>query len=167
MRWFYRLGLVMLGSWFENAVRNATGVVLYWFGKSDILDGLVPYIVPVALGYLFVLDIGRHWTDNRLANDLMGYSVAVQITGYPLLFTGMLWVAGDPTTLALKWASTGLFLLGAAVTVLIGVSASKKRVPFSLPWGTVSPKEAEEKPKETGEKPEEPQEPKEPVDVVS
>ena len=145
MKWFYRLGLIALGCYFENAVRNATGVVLYWFGKSDLFQGLVPYAVPVILGYLFALDIGKRWTGNRLANDVMGYSVAVQITGYPLLFTGMLWVADDPGTLSLKWASTGLLLLGAAVTVLIALNASRRGVPFSLPWGTVSPAESGEK----------------------
>ena len=152
MKWFYRLGLIALGCYFENAVRNATGVVLYWFGKSDLFQGLLPYAVPVVLGYLFALDIGKRWTGNRLANDVMGYSVAVQITGYPLLFTGMLWVADDPSTLSLKWASTGLLVLGAAVTVLIALSAARKNVPFSLPWGTVSPVESEEK-RELSEEP--------------
>ena len=157
MKWLYRIGLVIAGCYVESAIRNTSGTILYWAGKSDVLQGFLPYTVPVVLGYLFLLDLDKYWSDNRLKNDIMGYTVAVLLVGYPLLFTCSLWSDSeiiDPTTLRIRTAVTGLLALGVLVIVLTGRSAAKKQVPLSLPWGTVTSGQAraqEEEPKKPGQ----------------
>jgi hypothetical protein len=141
LEWLYRIGLVIAGCYVESAIRNASGVVLYWAGKSEILQGFVPYIVPVVLGYLLLLDLEKHWSNNRLKNDVMGYTVAVLLTGYPLLVTLSMWInsdIADPTSVPIRYVASALLAVGVLATVLFGRSAARKGVPLSMPWGTVT-----------------------------
>ncbi len=141
MKWPYRIGLIIAGCYVESAIRNATGVVLYWMGKPDLLQGFIPYTVPVVLGYLFLLNLGRHWSDSRLKNDIMGYTVAVLLVGYPLLVTCSMWISSetaDPTTVRIRTVATSLLAAGIVTIVLVARSAVHGGVPLSMPWGTVS-----------------------------
>ncbi len=147
MKWMYRLGLIIAGCYFESAVRNTSQLVLYWANKQDLLQGLLQYLVPVFLGYVFALDVRDHWSDNRLKNDIMAYTGSTILTGYPLLISLSLWFAGeglDPTTVKIRLAATLLLVANAVIIVLVWHSAISKGYPLSMPWGTVSGRKAAE-----------------------
>lgn len=141
MKWLYRIGLVVLGCYLESALRNVSGIVLYWAGKGDLLQGFVPYLVPVALGYLCVLDLEKHWSDVRLKNDIMGYTVSVLLLGYPTLITLSLLInsaPGDPLATTIRGVALSLLVLGILVVFLVARRAVRRGVPLSFPWGTES-----------------------------
>lgn len=139
----YRLGLIIAGCYFEGAVRNASQLALYWIGKQDALLGFLPYLIPVLFGYIFAVNVGDHWSDSLLKNDIMAYVGSTLLTGYPLLVSLSLWFAGaglDPTSSKVRIASTVLLLVNLAIAVLVWRSAIRRGYPLSLPWGGVSKK---------------------------
>ncbi len=138
MKVIYCLGLVFAGCYFESAVRNASNLALYWANKQDLLQGLLPYLVPVFFGYLYAFDVRSHWSENRLKNDVMAYVGSTLLIGYPLYVSLSFWLAGsglDATSMRVRLAATLLLAGNLVVAFLTWRAALIQGHPFTMPWG--------------------------------
>lgn len=139
MRVLYRIALVIAGCVFEGVIKDAVQTLLYWINKADALYGLIPYMVPVLLGYVYALEVSGHWSHSRLKNDAMAYMGSTVLIGYPLYVSVTLWLPGsraESLASTIRIISTAVFAVNLAVATLVWRKAALAGMPFSLPWGT-------------------------------
>lgn len=139
MKWLYRITLILAGCYFESAIRNVVQMSLYWIGKPNLVQGFLPYIVPVFLGYVYAVEVREHWSESRVKNDIMAYMGSTVLIGYPLLISITLWLAGlnveSPIALV-RTIATIVLLVNLAIAALVWRKPVVDGLPISLPWGT-------------------------------
>jgi hypothetical protein len=138
LKWLYRITLVVAGCYFESAIRNVTEMVLYWIRQPNLVRGLVPYILPVLLGYVYALEVRGEWSRSRLKNDIMAYMGSTVLIGYPLLLSISFWIAGSDVSreiATIRTVSTIVLLANLTIAALVWRDGVRKGYPFSLPWG--------------------------------